>query len=192
MIAQVRRGTGRLALRYDGTLFTWGGSGIVDGFFERMIEVGIRFSKLQSGESRYYSLALAAYPNAQAVRRDWRQQMFGSDPANSGIAADDADPDHDGLPNLMEYALNLDPNAVTPAPMELQPAGSDLEYRYSRSGIAHAAGVTYRVEWSDDLSIWSTTGVIEEMIDNGVTRQEMKATLPAGNGGRRFVRLRVE
>ena len=181
-----------LALSYDGTLFTWGGGGIVNGFFEHMIEVGIRFSKLQSGESRHYSLALAAYPNAQAVRRDWRQQMFGSDPANSGIAADDADPDQDGLPNLMEYALNLDPNAFTPAPMELQPAGSDLEYRYSRSGIAHAAGVTYRVEWSDDLSIWSTTGVIEEMIDNGVTRQEMKATLPAGNCGRRFVRLRVE
>lgn len=180
-----------MALLSDGTLFTWGSSQIINGTFHPMTEAGIRFSKLQSSASRHYSQALAAYPNPEAVRRNWRQQKFG-DPANSGIATDDADPDHDGLPNLMEYALNLDPNAFTPAPMELYPNGTDLQCYYTRSGTAHAAGVTYRVEWSDDLSNWSTTGVIEEVIYNGGTMQEMKATLPTGNGGRRFVRLRVE
>jgi len=180
-----------MALLSDGTLFTWGSSQIINGTFHPMTEAGIRFSKLQSSTSRHYSLALAAYPNPEAVRRNWRQQKFG-DPANSGIATDDADPDHDGLPNLMEYALNLDPNAFTPAPMELYPNGTDLQCYYTRSGTAHAAGVTYQVEWSDDLITWSTTGVIEEMTYNGGSTQHLQVTLPAGSGDHRFVRLRVE
>lgn len=40
----------------------------------------------------------------------WRQQNFGSS-ANSGNGADDADPDHDGRVNLLEYALGFNPNA---------------------------------------------------------------------------------
>lgn len=182
-----------LALLTDGTLFTWGNSDpIVLGNLNAMTEAGIRFSKLQAGQSRSHSLVLAAYPNPQAARRNWRQQWFGDPYANNESSVDGADPDHDGLQNLMEYALNLDPNAFTPAPMELQPAGSHLECFYTRSGIARAAGVTFQVEWSDDLTTWVTTEVIEEIMSNGGAIEHMKVTLPAGIGGLRFVRLRVQ
>lgn len=47
----------------------------------------------------------------------WRQQKFGTI-ENAGGAADDSDPDHDGLTNLLEYAIGSDPNdsAVSDTP----------------------------------------------------------------------------
>ena len=52
--------------------------------------------------------------------------------------------------------------------------------------------MTYIVEWSDNLAPpWSTLGVTEAILTDNGTIQEMKATLPAGNSGKRFVRLRV-
>jgi len=52
--------------------------------------------------------------------------------------------------------------------------------------------MSYQVEWSDDLTTWSSAGVVETLLsDDGTTRQ-VKATMPAGSIGRRFVRLRVQ
>ena len=49
-----------------------------------------------------------------------------------------------------------------------------------------------KVEWSESLSgSWSTAGVSTELLTDGNVMQQMKTTLPAGAGGRRFVRLRV-
>jgi hypothetical protein len=44
----------------------------------------------------------------------------------------------------------------------------------------------------DDLTTWFTTGVVESLISDDGTQQQVKATLPAGSGGGRFVRLRVQ
>lgn len=44
---------------------------------------------------------------------DWRLQNFGSYDA-IGIAANDADPDADGLSNIFEYLLARDPNSASP------------------------------------------------------------------------------
>ncbi|HWD21439.1 MAG TPA: DUF5060 domain-containing protein, partial [Verrucomicrobiae bacterium] len=46
----------------------------------------------------------------------WRQTNFGRT-LNAGSAADGADPDHDGLPNLVEYAFASDPLAASPNPL---------------------------------------------------------------------------
>ena len=43
-----------------------------------------------------------------ATIEQWRALFFGTT-NNSGVAADNADPDGDGQPNLMEYAFGLDP-----------------------------------------------------------------------------------
>jgi len=52
----------------------------------------------------------------------WRQQFFGTT-ANSGTAADTADPDGDGVTNLLEYALGTAPDSAASAfpDLELQP-----------------------------------------------------------------------
>jgi hypothetical protein len=128
---------------------------------------------------------------AITLTQAWRQTHFGST-ANTGNAADAADPDRDGLPNLLEYALNLPPNAASRVPAALQAAGGNLEYTYTRGTAAYNGGTTFQVEWSDDLSTWSTTGVVESLISDDGTHQQVKATLPAGSAGRRFLRLRVQ
>jgi hypothetical protein len=128
---------------------------------------------------------------AENAPNNWRQTHFGST-ANSGSAADAADPDRDGLPNLLEYALNLSPNAASRVPAAVQAAGGNLEYTYTRGTAAYNGGTTFQVEWSDDLTTWFTTGVVESLISDDGTHQQVKATLPAGSGDRRFVRLRVQ
>ena len=126
------------------------------------------------------------------LTQGWRQTHFGS-PANTGNAADGADPDGDGLKNLLEYALNLPPNAASRVPAAVQAAaGGNLEYTYTRGTAAYNGGTTFQVEWSDDLTTWFTTGVVESLISDDGTHQQVKATLPAGSGDRRFVRLRVQ
>lgn len=53
----------------------------------------------------------------------WRQQHFGTT-ADDGDAADDADPEKDGLSNLLEYALGTDPDAADTADTaDTAPAG---------------------------------------------------------------------
>jgi formylglycine-generating enzyme required for sulfatase activity len=122
---------------------------------------------------------------------EWLQTHFGST-ARTGSAADDADPDADGLKNLLEYALNLPPNAASRVPASVQATGGNLEYTYTRGTAAFNGGTAYQVEWSDDLTTWSSAGVVETLVGDDGTLQQVKATLPAGSGGRRFVRLRVQ
>lgn len=119
----------------------------------------------------------------------WRQQHFGT-AANSGNAADGFDPDHDGVLNLLEYGTNMTPTANDPVPHSATKTGTNLEYTYTKNKAA--TDVTFTVEWSDDLTTWSTAAVSAPTIlsDNGVT-QQIKVTVPAGVNGRRFVHLKV-
>jgi hypothetical protein len=134
---------------------------------------------------------VAALYASENAPNNWRQTYFGST-SNTGSAADDADPDRDGLKNLLEYALNLPPNAVSRVTASVQATGGNLEYLYDRSTAAFNGGTSYQVEWSDDLTTWSGAGVVETLLSDDGTTQQVKATLPAGSGGRRFVRLRVQ
>ena len=47
--------------------------------------------------------------------QSWRHQYFGTT-ANAGNAADNANPSGDGIPNLLKYALGLDPRVPTANP----------------------------------------------------------------------------
>jgi hypothetical protein len=121
---------------------------------------------------------------------NWRQTQFGTT-TNTGIYADTADKDKDGLLNLLEYACATNPNTNNASPWSAIKTGSNIEYIYTQNKAA--TDVTYSVEWSDTLlSDWSTAGVTQSLVpgsDNGVT-QQWKAVVPAGST-RRFVHLRV-
>jgi hypothetical protein len=49
------------------------------------------------------------------------------------------------------------------------------------------------VEWNDSLasSGWSSAGVIQQVLNDDGTVQSVKAFVPAGDSGHRFIRLRV-
>jgi autotransporter-associated beta strand protein len=121
----------------------------------------------------------------------WRFTHFGVT-TSTGNAADSADPDSDGLTNLMEWALNL--SATTPDTFNpvFSMNGALLQYSYIRRKIAPGE-MSYQAEWSDTLAgSWSAQGVITDPpVSLDDTRESVLVTLPAGTNGRRFVRLRL-
>ena len=101
-------------------------------------------------------------------------------------AAQTADPDADGLPNLTEFAFGLDPNVPNRVPLTV--TGSTLVSRGTPKGslagtgsqqrlrvefirrVADASqGLTYRVEFSDDLLHWTaaTNSAVVEATSGG-------------------------
>lgn len=104
----------------------------------------------------------------------WRGTYFPTH-LNTGNAANTADPDHDGIPNLVEYALGTDPTSITPDsngtdsngnPFILQGHGSqnlpvtlvsqDRLRLAFLAPVSPPAGITYRVQASTNLSDWTT------------------------------------
>jgi hypothetical protein len=122
----------------------------------------------------------------------WRFTNFGSY-ASENSGADSEDPDHDGLNNLLEYALGLNPNASGVIPASLALNGANLEYTYTRSTAAKDNGVAYQIEWSDTLEAgsWRTETVTEQITTTQGALETVKASISAGTGAKRFLRLRV-
>lgn len=79
----------------------------------------------------------------------WRFTHFGTS-ANSGLAADDADPDGDGIVNLAEYAFGHHPKIPSAHLMPAWSYSKDLAIlNFPRPSIK--PGVTYKVEISSTL-----------------------------------------
>ncbi len=117
----------------------------------------------------------------------WRKNHFGNT-ANSGAGADLADPDGDGAPNLVEYALRTDPN-------DARERGPTLFLDEDRLTLVldrlMDPALTYTVEGSDDLQswsdqIWSSTGN-----ENVIGPVWVNDSEDVGDSAR-FLRVRVE
>jgi hypothetical protein len=124
----------------------------------------------------------------------WEQGYFNAqelgDPA---ITGESADPDHDGLSNLLEYAFHLDP--TQPSSTNLPYTALDPTYLSLIYVKALAAtDLTYTIEQSTDLMRWDPVIPINDILsDDGVT-QLIKAKVPRSNAGSAselFLRLRV-
>ena len=135
-----------------------------------------------------YTIALGGF-GAQPIS-EWREQYFEST-ENSGDAADQADPDDDGVENLLEFATGADPteSSTIETPVS-KPLAGIIGFTYTRNKLA-SAEVIYTVEWTDTLgSTWSSNGVSETVIADDGTLETVVASLPAGSG-HRFVHLKV-
>ena len=127
-----------------------------------------------------------------SLLQNWRLTNFGTS-ANSGNTADSADYDGDGIPNLVEYALNLNPTKSSKLPLTTVLNGANFECTYSRSTLAVNAGVTVTVEWSNTLASgsWSSTGVTQNILSDDGTTQQVKALVPTNSASTKFVHLSV-
>ena len=133
-------------------------------------------------------ITAAALTPAQA----WRLEHFGTVLA-SGEAADDADPDGDAVPNLLERAFGGD----TLAERDLLPAldrdAPVLSLRYRRA--ADASDLGYAVQENTDLvstSWMPATGSAQVIAEEAGGVQLVRFTRPLEAGDSRlFLRLEV-
>lgn len=81
----------------------------------------------------------------------WAQSRFTESEITAGLAAPTADPDLDGIKNLIEYALDLDPrlSSAGQLPQAVLTGGSLV---ITLTQPAHVTGVTYGAEWSTTMA----------------------------------------
>lgn len=87
----------------------------------------------------------------------WRAANFGALTNNPAISGDLADPDGDDIANLLEYALNLDPNYASVRGLPTggtQPVADDRYLTLEFTRVAVNTDITYTVQVSGDLTNW--------------------------------------
>lgn len=124
---------------------------------------------------------------------DW-QDLVWPGVSDEELAGPLADPDFDGLPNVLEWALHLDPLQSSPFAPELTSDGEFMLFTYTRRKIAPGQ-VSFHVEWSDTLAAdsWSELEVVAAPPDSiDGTRESVTSAIPLGGGPRRFIRIRLD
>jgi glucose/arabinose dehydrogenase len=138
--------------------------------------------------------------------QSWRQTHFGS-LENSGPGADEADPDFDGVLNVVEYGLGMDPNVTSRAGLptgaiETHNNADFLTLTFTRNG--DATDLTYTVEASGDLNTWtpvagsiagavtSGPGFIAETGGGSLKSVQVRDVVQVTLAATRFVRLTVK
>lgn len=114
-----------------------------------------------------------------------------------------ADPDHDGLSNLLEFVLNGNPSQPDPAIQPtVQVTASDFVFTFQRRDDALPPETTQVFEYGSDLSNWTsvslpattaTQGEISINITDASPADTIAVSVPKSlaSGGRLFGRLRV-
>jgi len=115
----------------------------------------------------------------------WRQGYFGTS-ANTGNAANTADPDGDGQSNLLEYALGTNPTVAGVLPVTVARSGEFLTLGFSH---INDATLVYKVEASNDLASWTTVQTYPAFTSAGSTTYTDNVAL--SGQPRRFLRLVV-
>ncbi|MCX6937602.1 MAG: hypothetical protein NTU80_06840 [Verrucomicrobia bacterium] len=166
---------------------------------------GTRTVTLSLAQDYYLSVTTPATTTATLQDKPydaWRFARFTAEqlaaPDTSGPTAD---PDADGLSNLLEYAFAREPLAPdsSPAPdsLSLLPAsGSELYLALSFFQPSDRSDLNYLVEWTDDLTATWRSGPDYTSDVNAEARPTgeqitVRALTPLAAAPRQFLRLRV-
>lgn len=144
------------------------------------------------------SIGVAA-ASATAILHDrpmdaWRSAHFSpaerEDPAISG---DNADPDGDGLVNLLEYAVGFSPRSAHPAGAISAPQilGGFLALTFRRPRPAPPDLIYGGATAADPAGPWVADALVAGVIDNhdGTETVTLRDSVPASGASRRFLRL---
>lgn len=135
--------------------------------------------------------------------QSWRTTHFGSH-TGAGEGADDADPDHDSLSNLMEWFMGRNPilhEGISSPTITVD--DFEVSVALSRSDSSEAAGA-FTLEWSTDLMAWhpvtlpaasasAEDGISITVQENSTANDSIVVRIPRANApsGRLVVRLQA-
>jgi lysophospholipase L1-like esterase len=120
------------------------------------------------------------------------QEWLAAENVTSSARTAEADPDGDGLKNLLEFALaSTDPTRADTAPIITQ-LTSDNQLQLRWSARPQASGyVRWRVQTSNDLITWSNSSTTVSMTASSASSHDMLASVPVSpiTTPHQFVRL---
>ena len=154
------------------------------------------FSEDAEGELFIISLFGRIYEITQAPWFLWRNRHFAeADIRDPAVSGETADPDQDGIPNLIEYALGLDPNS----PDDRWPVSvaqeADANERFLVLTITRRnapADVILAVEGRNSLhgaGEWSAQGL--QVVHQSPSEIRVRDSVPLSAVDGRFLRLRA-
>lgn len=110
---------------------------------------------------------------------------------DQSITGPNADPDHDGNKNLLEWTLHLDPTKADTFKPLVDTTAPGFFFTYTRRKT-NPGEALFQVEWSDTLgNNWSTSGVGSPVpVSETSTSETVSVSIPV-NSIRRFFRVRV-
>ncbi len=144
---------------------------------------------LASGETSPFGIALRSAPAGETF-----EQWVIAQGVPEGLRGPEDDPDGDGVPNLVEFGLGLSPLVSSrdqlPRPaFEVVDGEPHLSLAAARNPLA--VGVSWVVEVSGDLLEWRSGGADITVLEDSPDLLHVRDNTPAGEAGRRFIRLRI-
>ena len=100
------------------------------------------------------------------------------------------DDDGDGISNIIEFVLNLNPGEPSQLPAPTWSA-SGLTWSFSKNTAAAEDGIEARIEISDNCGLWSPAGTNGSSVILTNTNSQLSARLNSGLAGC-FMRLKAE
>lgn len=124
----------------------------------------------------------------------WRQDNFGANAGNPAVAGNLADPDGDGVVNLLEYALATNPlvSNANATGFDRETIGGNTYLRLTMTKNPSATDVTYAVQVTGDPSApasWSSAAAVVET--NSATTLQVRDSVSMSGAAKRFIRLQV-
>ncbi|AKC82243.1 hypothetical protein IMCC26134_04675 [Verrucomicrobia bacterium IMCC26134] len=95
----------------------------------------------------------------------------------------------DNLPNLIKYALGLEPKQNCNLPVSVTANATDWVFTYTRP--SSIVDVVYKVEVSTDLATWNSANVVHELVSSANGTDTWRARLPLLSTARVFFHLVV-
>jgi len=169
------------------------GNGSISGNQLTLLGTGsITVRASQSGDAAW----LAATPvertfTVTANYNSWLLERFTpTEIANVSLSGPNADFDQDGLSNLVEYALGLDPKVSSAAGRpEVARTSTDWTFTYTRP--SGRPDVAYVVQSSTNLTAWNDVTTTHVLVSTSSGVETWRATVPTSGNPTCFFRLRV-
>ena len=132
----------------------------------------------------------------------WKTATFAASATDPDIGGDTADPNANGVPNLLEYAFGADPLAANSNPLPVQSIVTENGHDYlalTFTQIDNDSNITVTVQVTSDLAgrtdTWhsgsSATTVVSSSIAGNVTTYTVRDNTPLTTNIKRFIRLQV-